>query len=224
MILFFAKPTYGAIDPVFDKTHRSAIMFAANNGIKWAGDISPDRMGFAAARNRVVEEALAAEKTLKADGVFWVDSDIKLPMEAITRLVSHDLDFVSGLYFQRVAPYWPLFARYTPEGSFEWARAYPENTIAPCDGIGFGCVYTSMKLLRAVSALPECKTDGPFGGVFGKHTYGEDFLFCLRARMAGFTPHIDTSIKCEHYLEPELSNEALYKLFQSKAGLPMGVA
>ena len=211
MKLLYAAPTYGPVDPTFEQNHRTAIMRAANRGVVWVGDVSPDRMGWAAARNRVVETALEVTVETEVDGVFWIDSDIMVPSDAIHRLCGHVLDFVSGLYFQRSAPYWPLFARLNKRKSFEWPSEYPENVVAPCDGVGFGCVYTSLKLLKLVSALPECKESGPFGGDFGKKSYGEDFTFCLRARKVGVQPHVDTAIKCEHGMGQEFANEDLFK-------------
>jgi len=168
-------------------------------------------MLIASARNKVVETALQVAEEDEIDGVFWVDNDIMIPPETIHRLAGYSMDFVSGLYFQRSAPYWPLFAHLNKRMAFEWPAIYPENVLAPCDGIGFGCVYTSINLLRMVSALPECKEDGPFGGDFGKRTYGEDFTFCLRAKSVGIRPYVDTAIKCEHHIGPEFSNESLYK-------------
>lgn len=208
--LLYATPTYGPVDPTFEQNHRTAIMRAANRGIAWVGDASVDRMGWSAARNRIVETALEVAETDKVDGVFWVDSDIMIPAETIHRLTEYNLDFVSGLYFQRSAPYWPLFAHLNKKMAFEWPAVYPENVVAPCDGVGFGCVYTSIDLLRKVSALPECKEDGPFGGDFGKRSYGEDFTFCLRAKKVGIRPHVDTSVKCDHHIGPDFSNETLY--------------
>lgn len=212
MKLLFAKPTYGPVaDPTFDQNHRTAIMRAANRGVTWVGDVSTDRMGWSAARNRIAETALEAAVETEVDGVFWVDSDIMIPADTIHILAGYHLDFVSGLYFQRSAPFWPLFAKLNKRQGFEWPSVYPENVLAPCDGIGFGCVFTSINLLKKVSALPECKEAGPFGGDFGKRSYGEDFTFCLRAKKVGISPHVDTAIKCEHHIGPEFSNEALFK-------------
>jgi hypothetical protein len=217
MRLLFAKPTYGPpSDPSFDKSHRAAIMFAANKGVTWVGDASPDRMGWAAARNAVVEQAVGLGED--ADGVFWVDDDLKIPIDTIARLVAHNLDFVSALYFQRGSPYWPVFGILNANKSFEFPKVYQENVVAPCDGVGFGCVYTSTRLLTAVSELPECQTGGPFGGDFGQKTYGEDFTFCLRAMKVGFRPHVDTGVQCEHHIGPEFANAALFKHFRDANG------
>lgn len=215
MRLVFAKPTYGpSPDQSIDRSHRSAIMHAANNGVTWVGDLSPDRYGWAAARNGVVEQVLEVAKADHVDGVFWMDDDLLVPTYAITRLVGHKLDMVSGLYFQRHPPFWPIWARLTNKGAFEWPVEYPENTVIPCDGVGFGCLYTSMDMLRAVAAMPECRPEGPFGGDFGKKTYGEDFAFCLRAGKVGYRPHVDTGVKCEHHMGPEFANEHTFTSFR----------
>src|ERR1700674_2158021 len=191
MNLLMAKPTYGpSADPCFDKNHREALMFAANHGVTWVGDVSPDRMGWAAARNMIVRRALSWAKVDKVDAVMWVDDDIMMPVETIAKLASYGLDFASGLYFQRAARYRPLFTNLNGKKSFAWPEKFPENVLAPCDGIGFGCTLTSINLLQKVEALPECaEPDGPFGGDFGKREYGEDFTFCLRAHKVGIRPH-----------------------------------
>lgn len=216
MRLLFCKPTYGpTADPCFDRNHRNAIMYAANHGVTWVGDVSPDRMGWVAARNKAVKEILEVADADDVDGVFWVDDDVMIPVEAPVKLSGYGLDMVSGLYFQRQPPFWPLFAHLDKKGHFEWPAEYPQNVLAPCDGVGFGCLYTSVKVLRAVSNLEECLgpdlNSGPFGGDFGKRTYGEDFLFCLRAGKLSFQPYVDTSMKCQHHIGPEFSDEELFR-------------
>jgi hypothetical protein len=207
--LLFASPTYGPpSDPSFARSHRIAIMHAAANGVQWLGDVSTDRIGFAGARNRVAKEAI--EFGDDADGIFWVDDDILLPKDAITRLLEHGLDCVSGLYFQRQPPYLPMISQLTSRESFANALVYKPNVIAPVDGIGFGCVYTSLNMIREVSELPESQEHGPFGGEFGNRTYGEDYTFCLRAAKLGYRPHVDTGILCKHYIEPRFADEALF--------------
>ncbi len=211
--LLFSKPTYGpSCDPAIDKNHRDAIMFASNHGVRWVGDISSDRMGWAAARNGIVEAALEASEKDPIDGIFWVDDDILLPVETIAKLASYDLDLVSGLYFQRAGKHLPLMAKFNEKiESFEWPLIFPEDRLVQVDGVGFGCVYTSIDLIRRVSALPEC-TNGPFGSDFAKKPYGEDFLFCLRARKLGIRPYVDTALLCQHYMGPRYSDFDLFKV------------
>ena len=185
MKLLFASPTYGPVDPQAVRTQRTAIMHAAQHGgVEWVGDASPDRLGFHAARNQVVEAALRTD----ADGVFWCDSDIVLPSEAITYLAREQKDFITGMYCQRYAPHWPLVAHYMTESdTFSWYTEWPENVVAPVDACGFGCVLTSTAMLRALTP--------PW---FHYEKFSEDFDFCRKATAAGFQLFVHTGVQCGH--------------------------
>lgn len=198
-----ACPTYGPVDPYAAKTLRAATMHAASNGwLTWAGDVSPDRMVHAAARNVAAKAALESG----ADGVMWVDSDIILPIDAISRIMNHvhngQIDFVSGVYFQRRPPHWPLIAKFDPEiNAFRWMMQWPRNVIFQADGVGFGCVYTSTRLLQEMMVKLESvqKT-----GWFEYSQFSEDFTFCKRAGEIGYRPYVDTAILCGHQGEPDV--------------------
>lgn len=195
MKLLFACPTYGAMDPAAVTSQRVAIMKAANRGVQWVGQACPDRMAFAAARNAVVEAALHSE----ADAVFWCDSDMVLPPHACYELARHQLDFVTGLYFQRQPPHWPLVGKYNEaEGTFQWAAKWPSD-LAEIDGCGFGCCLTSVKLLRAV---------GPEPFQYGK--ISEDLTFCLKVRECGFKLYLDPLVVCGHLSEAAVVTMATF--------------
>lgn len=194
--LVFACPSYGPIDPMAVRSQRVAIMHAASNGITWVGDSSPDRMKFDASRNVSVKSAL--DGSPEAEAIFWCDSDVILPPHTITSLVMQDKDFITGIYFQRLPPHYPLIARFNSQGgqdrtgSFNWFTGWPEDTIAPIDGCGFGCVLTSTRMLRSMGA-------GPW---FTFEKYSEDFDFCLRAEKAGFQLYVHTGVLCGHLADP----------------------
>jgi hypothetical protein len=193
-------------------------MTAARHGVNWVGDASPDRMGWCAARNHVVKEAIKAAEDGPVDGIFWVDDDVMVPADVVPRLLQYGHDMVSGLYFQRAGNHYPLVARWN-EGikSFEFPVAYPEGVLVPVDGVGFGCVYTSLDMFRKIAALKDTPSEGPFGGDFEKRTYGEDFAFCLRARKAGIQPYVDTGILCEHYIGPQYATAETFQTSLRKA-------
>ena len=193
MRLLFASITYGATDPEANRSHRAAIMQAANAGHQWIGDISPDHMKWDDARNVVVAEALN-NPDCDADAVFWVDSDIVLPPYAIARMAHYQKDFITGIYFQKEFPYWPLIAHLNKEKTgFNWYMTWPKDTLAPIDGCGFGCVLTSVKMLRQMGEAPW----------FHFNKFSEDFTFCLKAADAGFPLLVDTGIICEHQGKPK---------------------
>jgi hypothetical protein len=152
----------------------------------WVGDISPDRLTFSAARNVALNNAIESG----AEGVVWVDSDIIPPIDGIAKLVEHGKHFVTGVYFQRLPPHFPMFGKELGGGRFQWAMSWPENVLAPMDGCGFGFVYTSVQMLKRVYK----KFDQPFEFTVSS----EDLTFCLRAKQCGFQLYVDTGVMCQH--------------------------
>lgn len=192
MRLIFASPTYGPVDPQAARSQRLAIMHAARNGHEWVGDASPDRMKFDAAREAVAQAAILGAIEAQADGIFWCDSDVLLPQDGITRLAHHKLDFVTGIYFQRVSPHWPLIATYDEHKDvYQWIVGWPEKAVVPVDGCGFGCVLTSRAMLEAIGER-----------AFQYEKFSEDFDFCRKAARAGYQLFCDTSVLCGHLAEP----------------------
>lgn len=200
MNLLLAVPTYGPVEPRASRHLRAAMMHASNRGgVRWVGDISPNRMKFDAARNVSVDLALKPPEafgTLADDGpdaILWVDSDIVLEADAITKLVLAEKDFITGIYVQREEPHFPLIANYDVRAdTFHWLQRWPENVIAPIDGCGFGLVLTSIPMLR--------KMTPPW---FTFEKFSEDFDFCLRARRAGYQLWVHTGVLCGHLREPQ---------------------
>jgi len=216
--IVLAHPCYGPLDPEVNKALRVAMMSASRHA-EWVGDVSTIREGWVGARNRAVKAAL--EDAPDCDGIVWVDDDVLLPPTAITRLVSYDQDFVTGVVFQKFGDINPLVARWCGNG-FAWWREFPENVLAPADGCGFGCCYTSTRMLRAIQQLPDFKKDGWFNQFpanhFGKQVaadaetaMSEDFSFCMRAKAAGYQLHADTGLLCSHMIGPKFSTQATYR-------------
>jgi hypothetical protein len=226
MKLIFASPTYGPVEPAAIVSQRAAIMHAGGHGVVWVGDASPDKQTFTVARGQVAAAACASD----ADAVFWADSDIVLPVDAISRLASLSMDFVTGIYFQKAGEHWPLIANFADD-HYNWMVRWPENVVAPVDGCGFGCVLTSTKMLRIMReayqpdlAAPklicdlcetrqlhaECHkrpmTDNEIrekaNPWFEYSKFSEDFEFCQRAKKAGFQLHVDTAVLCGHLPPP----------------------
>lgn len=190
MKMLFSSITYGPTEPIHNKSLRAAIMHAANHGITWVGDISPNRMRHEDARNRVVEEAL--EFAGEADGIAWADSDMLFPVDALTKLTLYEKDFITGIYTRREPPYTPNIANLAGD-KFAFFSNWPANVLAPIDGCGFGCVITSLKLLRAMK---------PPYFVWGE--YSDDLYFCKKVKeTTDIQLYVDTSIECAHLGEPK---------------------
>ncbi len=146
------------------------------------------------ARNLVIQEALYNPDCKDADAIFWKDSDIILPPFAIARMAHYEKDFVTGIYFQKEKPHFPLIAHLNKEkNGFQWYMTWPKETLAPIDGCGFGCVLTSMKMIREMGEPPW----------FHFKQFSEDFTFCIKARDAGYNLMVDTGVICEHQGAPK---------------------
>lgn len=213
MRLLLASPSYGPVDPRAAKSLRVAMMNSAARGHVWVGDASPERQLITPARNAAVFCALQAPELL-ADGIVWVDNDILLPADGISHLLSHELDFVSGIYFQRLPPHWPLIALYK-DNHFSWISSFPEKNLIKVDGFGFGICYTSIRMIKSMfdkipeiadngcfeynetsRKCPHCRKETPRG-------FSEDLHFCLQAKRAGFQAYVDTAVLCGHLGESE---------------------
>jgi len=172
-------------------------MGAANKGLQWVGDASPDRMGWASARNTVAQ--VIADEPDVADGIMWIDSDIRVPADGIVRLLAHNLDFVTGVYHQRLPLHNPVFYGWNDDKKmFQPADDYPVDTLAPTDGCGFGIVWTSTKLILAIAGLNEFDEGGWFKDARDAGGLGEDLQFCHYARKAGFQLYVDTGVQAGH--------------------------
>lgn len=202
MKLIFVCPTYGAGEsaPIkAERARRVAIMNAACHGHEWLGDCSRDREGWEATRNNSVQEIVNNHDYPDEASVFWCDADVRLPFDSISRLAQYGYDFITGIYFQRNKPHRPVVATFNGS-SFHFIGRWPENTIIPIDGCGFGCVLTSLRMLR--------KMDAPW---FKFEKFSEDFDFCLKAKRAGFDLFCDTGVICGHFKDAEEAGYEDYK-------------
>lgn len=80
---------------------------------------------------------------------------------------------------------------------------YPENEVFDVAGSGFGCVMTSVELLRKVRD----KYGLPFSPRVG---FGEDISFCMMAHEVRTTLWCDSSVKVKH-IGTILIDEEMYK-------------
>lgn len=142
------------------------------------------------------------------DYVLWLDSDMIVPKDTLTRLLDDALNsnkysklvMVSGLYVKRSMPTSPvLFDRIDPpyEKDGKLLKAiheyvdYPHGDLFTIEGCGFGCVLTDVNLLKEVFEK--------FGPAFAPFPWaGEDASFCYRVKQLGWPMYCDSSIRCGH--------------------------
>ena len=152
------------------------------------------------ARNFIAKNAIQHD----FDRVLWLDSDITCEPDTLIRLsedMDKGIDFVSGLYFMRQIPtkpviysdlWWKNDGGWVETGAINYID-YPEG-VFEIDGSGFGCVMTSVALLKRMTE----KYGAPFTPLMG---LGEDTAFCWRMKMEGEKMYCDSRVRCGHIMQ-----------------------
>lgn len=154
------------------------------------------------ARERLGEAVIAEG----ADYLFMVDDDMLCPPDLFSKLVAHDKDVVAALAFTRNPDHKPVIYEtvngFSNEvgmtyGFTRFVQNYPRNQLVECDAVGFGAVLIKAEVLRKI----------PQPWFFGMERTGEDIIFCIKAKKAGFQVFMDTSIKLGHLGSPMIVTE-----------------
>ena len=126
------------------------------------------------------------------DYLFSVDSDIIFETDTLKKMLAHDVDYVSGIYRQRLPTQtlevYDLSQKNIP------IENIPDKSLIEIGGSGFGCVLVKREVFLSVgypyfvyhSALNHADT------------FSEDMDFCKKAREKGHKLHCDTTIICGH--------------------------
>jgi hypothetical protein len=133
--------------------------------------------------------------------LFFLDSDVVPPKDAILRLIAHKKPLVCGLYFRRSPPVGvPVIMK--PVGN--WIINPPKKGLIEVDVTGAGCMLIHRSVLEA---LPPQRP--------GKHWFdwrvdmksvmppveclSEDFTFNMHVKKTlGIPTLIDCSVRCRH--------------------------
>lgn len=150
------------------------------------------------------------------DIVLWIDSDMVFKPDLLEQMLFYmehgQIDYLSALCFKRNFPIEPvIYKRLYTEGDKNKSEAYsdyPKNSFFEVAGSGFGCVMTSVKLLKDVRD----KWGLPFSPRLG---WGEDISFCLMARDCGYRMYCCSSIKVGH-ITTQIVDEMAYEAMRGK--------
>lgn len=154
----------------------------------------------------VASRNIIRQKALEGNYDFFLslEQDVIPPLDVIERLIRHQKDVVSGVYYKiyevdvkdkqgtisRKKTILPLIFK-PSEDSHKMHVCYPHevqgNKFFKIRACGLGCVLISRKVLEQVA----------FRYDPDKNTF-DDFLFCTDAIEKGFELYADTSVKCEH--------------------------
>jgi len=221
-----AVPTYGPVDSLCSKDVRLGMMVAARLGLEWVGDASPDRLGFSAARNSVTQAIYDEHEKPIADGIMWVDSDMRSKPSDMANLlrsaVEYKEGFVTGVYHQRAVDLLPVLYEYRPKTkTFHQVSDYPLNAFAQMGGCGFGFVWTSFEVIDAIRNHKDFDDKkGWFPDERDSGGFGEDLSFCYQAIQAGKQLYVNSSILLGHTGDPKvITREDYVKLVEERRNI-----
>ena len=157
------------------------------------------------------------------DTIFWLDSDVVPPPDTIERLSrlmeEKSLHMVSGLYFSRKEPLFPVIAKnlqwwQDKDGkvthNVEVYKYYPKDQPFDIDGCGLGCCMMKTIMIDEVMKNFQMNPFDPLPYM------GEDYSFCLKAKELGYQIWCDPRVKCGH-VGVHVYNEEDYKLQETQA-------
>jgi len=140
------------------------------------------------AHRRIVQFALRE----KAHYILFVEEDIVPPRDGLLRLLGHNLDCVSGLYWLRSKPYAPCIGEEDKrKGICKPLWEVPPNELIEVaySGLGFCLIKTEV-----------FKDIAPYDFHF-ERDWADDVPFFLALRKKGYKVFCDTSCICQHVQE-----------------------
>ena len=116
------------------------------------GVFCPQSYSIDASRNLIVEHALE----IGYDYIMWVDSDMILPKNTLTTLMSHDKDIAAGVYAYKLIGAENAVTKRFKDKAKDIYEDIPLKEITESkrlievDGVGFGCVLTKVDVFRRI--------------------------------------------------------------------------
>jgi GT2 family glycosyltransferase len=172
--------------------------------------MNPPRMSIDNARNRAAKHALEMD----CDYLLFIDDDVLVPPDTLSRLLKHEKDIIAGLVVIRGYPFNVMAFKRTYDkkkiskswdGGLTFYNDLPVDKrykdkrlkpLIPVAAVGFSCALIHTDVLKALE--PPYFVTGQY------HT--EDVYFCVRAATE-LTPapsiFMDTTLRCGHLMNPE---------------------
>jgi len=138
-------------------------------------------------------ERLAAEaRSVGAEYMLWLDSDMVFPASTALRLLAHKEDIVAANYVRRQLP--AKGVAYETIGDWENPLIFePQDDLVEVEGVGMGCMLVKTSVL---DDIPQPWFE--FGWTPESNDWlGEDMIFCQKMAQAGNTVKIDTQLSME---------------------------
>lgn len=146
------------------------------------------------ARCDLVDQA----RNMGASHIFFLDSDVVLPMEGLVRLWGWHLPIICGVYGSKhEAP--GVWIEQSAEGQARYAPVSPEVLAAqalfshPNMVVGAGCCLIDLKVFDRLQKPYFLWTQGR-----EENGVSEDFYFFEKVRELGIPIHVDPAVRCKH--------------------------
>jgi len=159
-------------------------------------------------RNKIVESA----KREGCDYLFFIDSDVLIEDGQLERLLYHNKDVVTGVYYQRIPPYNPLPRKKVSKNLYVPIEPDGQDII-DIDGVGLGCILIKMDIFDKIRypwfEFKYHRDHGKWSQL------SEDLNFCQKLQDIGVRICCDQTVQCRHLgaeISPSLSH--VYKEFR----------
>lgn len=193
----------------------------------------------ARARCDVMQMVLDAMAVKNIEWIAWADSDMGWHPTAFHELIASAEYFkagiMSGLYFagggglKQYPQFYALDKR--RDDALEklylnGVERYPVDGIFEVDAVGAGCMVVHREVLIKMAetfAKTHDGYDNPYKwfqeAVFRGHEFGEDLVFCTRARQLGFKVMVNGQVRFDHE-KSDVVNEGTFRQQLVAAGEP----
>jgi len=173
------------------------------------------------ARNDCVGRMKEGFSGYEVDTSIWFDTDHVLPYDVIVKLLSHDLPIVSGVYYLKRPPFFPIVYRKKKQcgDTGFWLASpyvnYPDE-LFEADYIGMGCVRIDREVFldlkvpyfeyRGHSLEEEGEEDYSYLQRHGIRNNTEEFVFWDQVRER-WKIMVDPSIQLLHFGKRKVGKE-----------------
>lgn len=176
----------------------------------------------AAARNDVVRHFLKFD----CDWLLMIDSDMVFSPEQVWKILEAgdpvERPLLGGLCFGggRSGIMFPTIYRLREplDGNpIEVVKDYPENQLVKCDATGAAFLLMHRSLLLKMGEKWG-ESNSPWfieGSEYKGMAFGEDWSFCMRAKLLGYQLYVHTGVQIGH-TKPQILDEPAYRIYQAR--------
>jgi hypothetical protein len=175
------------------------------HGVKVSIRIEPHSSLLVAARNRLTEIFWISDAT----HMLCIDADLGWPAQAVLAMLESKKDFVAGVYPSRKEKGFIFRPEYK---DYETGKLTVENHLIKMEGVHDGIMLLSREAIKKMRKYypelyyapkdPRDNTESTFAlfntEVIDGQFWGEDYVFCKRATVAGVDIWADPLIQFDH--------------------------